>query len=351
MRQSRRLDPSQMPSGFPDSGTKRSVSWSQIERAILLRIARNEYAPGQRIPTCEALAAEFGANKNTVSKAYRSLAKRGYLLTRAGFGTFISRRPVRVDLDDALDGIKGLLALAVQEAKLSGLGQVQFCKFVDDVVSQGYGRAGPRVGFVECNRQDATTLSRDLQRSISHPIEPLLIDNVLADPERFLDDYDILAVNITHLSALEAALGALAGRDGRAQIVGIHIPIDPDSLLRVARLRAGTRVGIVCDLKQTLVSLKGMVDGYNPALIVDGCLSRERAGVRELLQSSDVLLVTPSAAGRMRIVDSQIPIVTLAFRLDAHSIEQLSTLVARSMPAPATYEFESPSRRVVARDR
>ena len=77
-------------------GPRRPVTWSEVERAILLRIARKEYTPGQQIPTCEALAAELGANKNTVSKAYRSLAQRGYLLTRAGFGTFISRRPAPV---------------------------------------------------------------------------------------------------------------------------------------------------------------------------------------------------------------------------------------------------------------
>src|SRR5215470_6882770 len=82
-----------------DFGRSRPVSWSEIERVVLLRIARNEYTAGQRIPTCEALASELGANKNTVSKAYRSLAQRGYLVTRAGFGTFISRRPVRVSID------------------------------------------------------------------------------------------------------------------------------------------------------------------------------------------------------------------------------------------------------------
>jgi len=134
-------------------------------------------------------------------------------------------------------------------------------------------------------------------------------------------------------------------------VVRMHIPNDPDSLLRVARLRAGTRVGIVCDLKQTLVSLKGMVDGYNPALTVDGCLSKERAAVRRLFQASDILLVTPSAAGRLRIADSQIPVVTLAFRFDARSIEQLSALIARRMPAPATYDRTTTSRRVAARGR
>lgn len=335
--------------------TKPSVSWSQIERAILLRIARNEYLPGQRIPTCEALACEFGANKNTVSKAYRSLAQRGYLLTRAGFGTFISRRPVRANLDSGLEDITELLSLAVQEAKLRGLGQAQFEKFVDDIVAQGYGRTSPRIGFIECNRHDATMLSRDLQVAISHPIDPLLIDDVVADPGRFLADYDILTVNITHLSAVEAAIETASstrtGTNGRAEVVGMHIPIDPDSLLRVARLRAGTRVGIVCDLKQTLGSLKGMVEGCNPTLPVDGCLSRERGAVRRLLQASDVLLVTPSATGRMRIADSQIPIVTLAFRLDARSIEQLAASIARRMPAPVTYDRNTTSRCAAARGR
>jgi DNA-binding transcriptional regulator YhcF (GntR family) len=330
---------------------RRAVSWSEIERAILLRIARKEYVPGERIPTCEALAAEIGANKNTVSKAYRSLAQRGYLLTRAGFGTFVSRRPLRMSLDRALDGITGLLALAVQEAKLCGLREPQFRRFVDDVATQAYGHAGPRVGFIECNRRDATMLSRDLQLAVAHPIEPLLIDAVLREPARFLDEYSILAVNITHLSAVEAALGTRAGEDGRAQILGMHIPIDPESLLRVARLRAGTRVGIVCDLRQTLVSLTGMVDGYNPGLRVAGCLTKERASIRRLLAASDVLLVTPSAAERMHIAQPQVPIVTLAFRPDSRSVEHLAALIAQRMPPAISYDFRSMSRPAAARRR
>jgi DNA-binding transcriptional regulator YhcF (GntR family) len=74
------------PRGNFSKAARRAVSWSEIERAILLRIARKDYTPGQRIPTCEALALELGANKNTVSKAYRSLAAKGYVLTRPASG-------------------------------------------------------------------------------------------------------------------------------------------------------------------------------------------------------------------------------------------------------------------------
>lgn len=345
-----RLAAARLPRAL-DATKRRSVSWSEIERAILLRIARKEYLPGQKIPTCEALAAEFGANKNTVSKAYRSLAQRGFLLTRAGFGTFIGKRPVRDTLDGSLDSITGLLSLALQEAKLSGLDQLQFRKFVDDVVSQAYGHAGPRVGFIECNRRDATMLSRDLQLAIAHPIEPLLIDAVLANPQRFVDEYSILAVNITHLSVIERALGSHSGESGGAHIFGLHIPIDPESLMHVARLRADTRVGIVCDLKQTLLSLRGMVDGFNPGLRVDGCLAKERASIRKLLQWSDVLLITPSAAERMPITESQIPIITLDFRPDPRSVEQLTALIAQRIPAAVSYDFKPMSRPAAARRR
>ena len=319
------------------------MSWSQIERAILLRIARKDYTPGQKIPTCEALAVELGANKNTVSKAYRSLAAKGYLLTRAGFGTFVSKRPLRISIDGALDGITGLVSLAAQEAKLSGLSVEQFRSFIDDVVTQAYGHAGPRVGFIECNRRDATVLSRDLQLAVAHPIEPLLINDVVADPQRFLGEYSILAVNITHLSAVESALGSAAGDGRHGQVFGMHIPIDPDSLVQVARLRAGTRVGIVCDLRQTLVALRGMVDGFNPGLHVAGCLSKERSALQRLIEASDVLLVTPSAAERKRVLESQVPIVTLAFRPDARSVEQLSALIAQRSSAAVARQLQSMS--------
>jgi DNA-binding transcriptional regulator YhcF (GntR family) len=327
-----------------DGARRRSVSWSEIERAILLRIARKEYLPGQKIPTCEALAVEFGANKNTVSKAYRSLAQRGFLLSRAGFGTFIGKRPVRDAPDGSLGGITGLLSLAVQEAKLSGLDQSQFRKFVDDAVTRAYGHAGPRVGFIECNRRDATVLSRDLQVAIGHPIEPLLIDAVLADPQRFVDEYGILAVNFTHLSVIERALGAYRAESAGAHILGLHIPIDPESLMQVARLRAETRVGIVCDLKQTLLSLQGMVNGFNPGLLVDGCLASEGASIAQLLQWSDVLLITPSAAARVSMTKSPIPTVTLDFRPDPRSVEQLSTLIAQRAPSVISHDFK-PMRR------
>jgi len=73
---------------------------------------------------------------------------------------------------------------------------------------------------------------------------------------------------------------------------------------------------------------------------VDGCVTRDKAALRKLVDTSDVLLVTPSAAGRMKLVETQTPVVTLAFPLDARSLEKLHALIARRMPAPVAYDSQ-----------
>src|SRR5215207_7097875 len=182
---------------------RRTSSWTDVEKAILLRIVSGVYEPGQQLPSCEQLAAEVGANKNTVSKAYRSLAERGYLRTRAGSGTFVERRPARGGSEQAITDIANLLALVVQEAKMAGLQRQQFASLIDETVARFYDPIRPRVGFIDCNRLDATTLSRDLQVALSHPVEPLLIDEVVARPAHFMTTYHILSMNLTHLAAVE----------------------------------------------------------------------------------------------------------------------------------------------------
>jgi GntR family transcriptional regulator len=127
----------------------------ELEKAILFRIAGGTYAQNSRLPTCEQLGAELGVNKNTVSKAYRALAGRGYLRTTAGRGTFVVKRQVKAypDASAAVSELSSLLALVVQEAKLAGLGREQFREVVDQITARYYDRTTPRVGFVECNRQ------------------------------------------------------------------------------------------------------------------------------------------------------------------------------------------------------
>ena len=308
------------------SPERRPSSWTEVEKAILLRIVSGVYEPGQQLPSCEALAAEVGANKNTVSKAYRSLAERGYLRTRAGSGTFVERRPGRSDSDKAVADIANLLALVVQEAKMAGLQRQQFSSLIDDTVARFYDPVRPRVGFIDCNRLDATTLSRDLQVALSHPVEPLLIDEVIGKPAEYMARFHILAMNLSHLAAVEQVLRQ-AIPSGGAEIIGLLVPTDPESLTQVARLRPGTRLGIVCDLTATLEALGGLVRGYNPGITVERCLSSDEAALARLMDGVDVLRGTPAASARVRDCEPSAPIIEVSFKPDERSVQQLGALI------------------------
>jgi DNA-binding transcriptional regulator YhcF (GntR family) len=306
---------------------RRPTGAHEVERAILVRIAAGTFPSGARLPTCERLAAELGVNKNTVSKAYRALATRGYLRTLAGRGTFVLKRPPKLDPADALADVASLLALVVQEAKLAGIGREQFQAIVEETAARYYDRASVRVGFVECNRLDATTLSRDLQVALGLPVEPLLIDDVTADAERYLHSYDILAVNLSHLVMVEDRLRQAAG-PGTAELVALLLPPDPESLTQVARLRPGTRLGIVCDLAGTLQSLSGLASAYNPGIRISGALTDDQRALGRLVRSVDVILVTASASAALNAQQPRVPTIGVSFKVDERSVQQLADRVA-----------------------
>jgi DNA-binding transcriptional regulator YhcF (GntR family) len=303
------------------------TSAREIEKAILVRIGDGAFSPGTRLPTCEQFAAELRVNKNTVSKAYRSLSGRGYLRTAAGRGTFVVQRPPKVDSAAALSDVTSLLALVVQEAKLSGIGRGEFRAIVDETTARYYDGASLRVGFIECNRLDATTLSRDLQMALSLPVEPLLIEDVVADVNRYMHSYDILAVNLFHLVVLEDSLRQVEGPD-TAEIVALMLSPDLESLTQVARLRAATRLGIVCDLSGTLHSLSGIVAAYNPGVHISGALMSDDHALRKLIRAVDVILVTPPASEALNGYLPRVPLIGVSFKVDERSVQQLAVRIA-----------------------
>lgn len=306
------------------SNGKSRVSAGEVERAILVRIATGNYPPAGRLPTCEQLAVELSVNKNTVNKAYRSLTQRGYLRSSVGRGTYVVTRPPQED-HELREDLSHLVGLVVQEAKMAGLSRPALEGLFAGIVDRHYDGGRPRVGFIECNRLEAVGLSRDLQLALSHPVQPLLVDHVLGDLEATLRDFDILAINVNHLTEIE---GALTGQDrGGAEIVPLLLVPDPAAVTEVARLPSGCRVGIVCDLLGTLNTLLAVATAANPRIVATGCLTSDPGRLRDVIASSEVVLLTKTA--REHLAGQEIPIPTLdvSFQIDSRSVRSLADRV------------------------
>ena len=298
-----------------------------VERSILGRIASGHYAVGRRLPTCEQLGRELGANKNTVSKAYQTLGRRGYVLSRPGRGTFVLKRPRQVEAVHARAEAANLIAYAVEQAAKAGIEGDQFYSLVREVVDRAARTQRIRVGFVDCNRLDAVQLGRDLEAAVGTPVEPLMLDEALADGGHMAARYDILGVSPSHLSSLEAGLRRLA-EGARPEIVPILSMPDPESIVQVARLRPGTRLGVVTDMPDTLHSLVNMARAFNSSVQITATTSDNEPALLDLLAGVDVILVTATADQHIARFKPSVPAIPVSFRIDEHSAETLAGRIA-----------------------
>ena len=302
----------------------RPTSWADLERALVFRLASGSYAPGDRLPTCQQTAADFGVNKNTVNKAYRALAARGYVRSVRGQGTIVVRRPARPDAPPALADVENLLSLLLQEAKLAGLSHAQFLELVHAAAGQAYQRARVRLGFVECNAYEASAVSRDLQQALAHPLEPLLLHEVRAAPDRVRQQFDMLVVSLPHLQELEESLG-VDGQSTGPEIVGLLLSPDPAVLTEVARMRRGTRVGVVCDVAESAQKLTSMLAAYNRGIQVTSCVSDQDRDLRRLLSSVDVVVAGFVATDRVQSYHPEVPVIRVTWnRLEERSVREVA---------------------------
>ena len=63
----------------------------QIKQTIKNRIINKVYKPGEKIPSENELADEFRVNRLTVRQAIFQLVQEGFLSTKRGSGTFVTR--------------------------------------------------------------------------------------------------------------------------------------------------------------------------------------------------------------------------------------------------------------------
>ena len=78
--------------GGGDGGIERGAGvavWRQIDRSLSADITGGAWAPGERLPTEQALALRFQVNRHTIRRAIQAMVQRGLLRVEQGRGTFV----------------------------------------------------------------------------------------------------------------------------------------------------------------------------------------------------------------------------------------------------------------------
>jgi GntR family transcriptional regulator len=303
------------PDSLSEAGT-RDLRAHDLERLIEGQIRGGAYAEGSRLPTVRELAEQYRVNKNTASRAYQALERRGLIDLARGRGAFVRPRPaVELPWQERLTQL-------VREAHQNAVSRTQLLATFSSVADEVYGPPAPRLLFVECNRQDLDALGADLRSLTGVAFDLALLDHVIANPVTYADRYDLLVTTFQHLGQMRQAVPDAA----RPKVVGILATPSHDSLLDLSRLHVAT-FGLVCDAPSTIESLTHIISTYNPAATILPTLIDDVAQLYRVVAQADAIVVTRSCRERLLALGLAQPIVTVVFTIDQQSIDFLRSRI------------------------
>jgi len=298
-----------------------------VETILLRRIANVTYRAGDRLPSCTSFGREIGANKNTISKAYQALSRRGYLNSSPGRGTFVTTRPATSSTGRFVDEVQALLTLVVENAYAAGISVEELETILGDEIRRRYDRSRLRVAFVECNVAEATKFSKQLGEMLGTRIEPLLLDDFLADTERHTEEFDVIAVALSHLADVQEQFRVSGA--GRAEIFPLLTMPDAEALAALARLPSDTRLGVLANTPEAQGTLIGLLHAFNSRLKLESALIEDSDDVARVVEHADVVLVTEAVHQHLgsRLEGKQL--IEVPFELDNDAVRMLLRRVAQ----------------------
>ena len=92
----------------------------QLTTQIKLGVVSHDLRPGERLPSTRELARRYHIHANTVSAAYRELARGGWLEFRRGSGVYVRALDRNLPLDAQLE-LDQLISTFLQRARAAGL--------------------------------------------------------------------------------------------------------------------------------------------------------------------------------------------------------------------------------------
>ncbi|MGQ0572452.1 MAG: GntR family transcriptional regulator, partial [Armatimonadota bacterium] len=297
-----------------------SLTSTDIRLILLARIRNGLYRPGDRIPGVRKLAAEIGINRNTVSKVCQQLQAEGVLRNRQGQGLFVSALPEAANGIEAEERIAQLVRSTLAYGKLVGIPSQRLRTLVETELREA-SKDDVRVAFIECNIYEAEDTSLRMQRALGCPVEPFVLDT-LRKPDRLISAYPLISTTFYHLAEVQDRLG----RD-RVRVVALQHSPSTDSMLEIARLEPGTRIGVMATNDRTLNVLLKLVEMYHSTVV--GCsLLSEVVAVEELAKAANVLVVHPLA---QHLIGSRVAnrMIAVSFQIEPQSLEYLRNRIAR----------------------
>lgn len=310
----------------------------QVKRQVETFVRTGLWEKGRRLPTERDLARILRVSRNTISMAYRELEAEGILFSRQGKGTFIAQAEHLLQREGSKERLLRMIDMCIEDTMTLGFTLDEFLTLAQGRVREKKDLLGRiRVAFVECNREQLDYFARELELGAGVTILPVMLQDIDQDREAagtLSVEADIIVTTFFHLDEVRRIF------DGTGkEILGIALDPSLESIVRIARLPRGKRVGMVCISEEFADRIRKSVENAGISLRLESTITRDAGELERFVRSYDTLIVSP---GRRREVESVMKrdteVTEFIYKPDAGSVNLLKSVIMEQRRKPAAGE-------------
>lgn len=266
----------------------------QLSIEIKRLIETGAWETGKKVPTERELAEKLNISRNTVSSAYKELETEGVLVSTQGRGTFVTDSDAVIRRESRKERLLKMVDIAIEEAAELGFHMDEFLAITHArVMAKKEMLSRVRVAFVECNIEQLDHFSKDLRLDPRVSIVPVLLDEFRSRPEetnRLLTTTDLVLTTLFHLHEVKE-LVKVKGID----IIGIALDPQLETIVKIARLPQGTRLGIVCLSDTFVAKIKSSLQRAGiEYLDVHATTAKDPTALEQFINRMDAIVVSPN---------------------------------------------------------
>lgn len=296
----------------------------QVKNQIMDDIKNGNLRIGEKMPTERELSQKLNTSRNTVSAAYNVLEVEGVLISYQGRGTFVAEEAKTWKQHSKRGKLLKLIDMGYEEALEMGMDTKEFLAVVVDRIKEKEDFIkGINAIFIECNIEQANAFSKELERSTDLNVTPIVLqdlDNRSVQTEKILKESHLIIATFNHVNEVKSLTADL-----KKDVFGVAINPSLETIVKIARYPKGTTFGLVCLSKEFNFKVESALNSAGlENLGIDATTSRKTEDVVRIINSSDVIIVSPGRREEVkRISKSNKEIISFDYFLDQDSVKAI----------------------------
>jgi DNA-binding transcriptional regulator YhcF (GntR family) len=298
----------------------------QIKDRYVYHISTGEIQLSEEMPKLMDLSKNLGISYETARRAYRELEREGLIAISRGKRTIVSPSGIRKDAyspdipmsgNQLAEAQKRLLRAFIQNHMSPQEIKELIADQLRDILEE---KKGFFIIFCECSQYQTKNISKILEAELGVRVMPVVLDDLAKELQKTKGNRQLLAIITTgfHLKAVHDLIG-----DTSIEVYAISIHMSAQSRRVLYSYDKNARFGIICRDEASIEIYEAILKNemVEAGLNISSCAFNDKKRVREIVDSVDVLLVTPPIFNQIKpILPPGLPVLNMFDQVDAMSL-------------------------------